>query len=643
MVNNAITLVRRDLGRLSPRQQDFGLALLVAAAVVLIHAWQGFPRIFGPNADNDSLMRMVEVLDFLSGQGWYDLHQYRMGPEGGFLMHWSRFVDAPIAGLLVLAKAVTGSMERAEAIVEVVYPALWMTAAMFLLLRLVRRLGNVEALLPAVVIGALALYSLPLFQGASLDHHNVQLVLVLASILFLMPVPAPDRRRFLEQFQEKWEPVFRPELRENNMMERLRDSKKSGTALAGFGAGMAAALSLVVGMETAPYVAVAGVVAAIAFLFRGDVEHRSAAGFGAGFALVSLLSFLATVPASLWGAPRCDAFTLPQMSVAALAGGGLFAAASIPACRANFKRRLLSLSVLAAAVAALVLFAFPECVAPPFAGLDPKLKYYWLDSVSEAQSIRQVLVAQPAMAATYYCTPLLAALVLGLRLRKGRPGRGESIFGAFLVMAILVSFWQVRGVFFSIPFSVVPLAAWVGDWRARIGDRPSKADAIRLLAVWLVSFNVVWTLIAQSAANQIAPDKASDNGSSNAICVARDDYAALAALPHATVLAVSNLGAPILRYTPQRVLAGPYHRNVEGDLATLNAFIGTDAEARDIARRYGVTIVASCAGNPETIALSRKAPHGLAAHLMKGEVPAWLSPVPSTADQSLKLFRVVQP
>jgi hypothetical protein len=331
------------------------------------------------------------------------------------------------------------------------------------------------------------------------------------------------------------------------------------------------------------------------------------------------------------------------MSVAALAGGGLFAAASIPACRANFKRRLLSLSVLAAAVAALVLFAFPECVAPPFAGLDPKLKYYWLDSVSEAQSIRQVLVAQPAMAATYYCTPLLAALVLGLRLRKGRPGRGESIFGAFLVMAILVSFWQVRGVFFSIPFSVVPLAAWVGDWRARIGDRPSKADAIRLLAVWLVSFNVVWTLIAQSAANQIAPDKASDNGSSNAICVARDDYAALAALPHATVLAVSNLGAPILRYTPQRVLAGPYHRNVEGDLATLNAFIGTDAEARDIARRYGVTIVASCAGNPETIALSRKAPHGLAAHLMKGEVPAWLSPVPSTADQSLKRFRVVQP
>ncbi|MDN5929329.1 MAG: GtrA family protein, partial [Hyphomicrobiales bacterium] len=175
-----------------------------------------------------------------------------------------------------------------------------------------------------------------------------------------------------------------------------------------------------------------------------------------------------------------------------------------------------------------------------------------------------------------------------------------------------------------------------------IGDHPTKAGAVRLLAVWLVSFNVVWSFTAQSAAHRFHPDKASDAAPSEASCVTRDDYAALAALPHATVLAVSNLGAPILRYTPQRVLAGPYHRNVEGDLATLNAFIGTDAEARDIVRRYGVTIVASCPGNAETIALSRKAPDGLAAHLARGDVPAWLVPVPSTADQPLKLFRVVR-
>ena len=603
-MTDRIVAAQPSVRRSSIWQRDLGLALLVAAAVVLVHAAKGFPLIYGENADNDSLMRMVEILDYLSGQGWYDLHQYRMGPDGGFLMHWSRFVDAPIAALLLLARALTGSMASAEIAVEIVYPALLMAAALFLLLRLVRRLGADEALLPATFIGALALYQLPLFQTGALDHHNVQLVLVLLTIFFLLEAP---RRR-----------------------------------AAGFGAGITAALSLVVGMETAPYVALAGATAAISFLLRGQSDRQGTAAFAGGFAGVSLLSFVATVPASLWGAPRCDAFTLPQMSVAALVGAGLLLAAAVPAYRATFRSRLLSLAVLAAAVAALLVFAFPQCLAAPYANLDPKLKTYWLDSVTEAQSFWQVLMAEPAMVATYYCTPFLAALTLVLRARKVRPGRDELVFGAFLFAAILVSLWQVRGVFFSIPLSVVPLAVWVGEWRARIARKPVKGGAVKLVAVWLLSFNVVWSSVAEAAISRLAPQKAvSGSGVSADACLAPNDYGLLAAMPKATVLAVSNLGAPILRYTPHRVLAGPYHRNVEGDLAALNAFIGTDEEALAIVRRYGVTLVASCPGNDETRSLEREAPDGLAARLARNDVPAWLAPVPAAADQPLKLFKVV--
>jgi hypothetical protein len=610
MMAYQLTAAAPRVSRWKPWQQDLGLALLVAAAVVLVHAAQGFPLIYGPNADNDSLMRMVEVLDFLSGQGWYDLHQYRMGPAGGFLMHWSRLVDAPIAALLLLAKALTGSMESAETIVEILYPALLMTAAVFLLLRFVRRLAHAEALLPAIILGALALYDLPLFQSAALDHHNIQLVLVLTTILFLMPAPIADRRR----------------------------------TLASFGAGVAAALSLVVGMETAPYVAVAGAIAATSFLLGGERDHRPAAAFGAGFAGISLLSFLATVPWSLWGVPHCDAFSLPQMSVAALAGTGLLDAASVPACRATFRKRLLCLSVLAVAIAALLMLAFPECLAAPYADLDPRLQAYWIDSVTEAQSIRQVLAAQPAMAAAYYCTPLLSLLVLGLRLRKEGLSREWMVYGAFLLAAVGVSFWQIRGVFFSIPLSVVPLAVWVGEWRARVATQPGIGGTLKLLAVWLLSFNIVWSTAAQSAVSRIAPAKATaGDESAKGACIDRDDYAALAAMPHATVLAVSNLGAPILRYTPDRALSGPYHRNGAGGLAMLDALTGTDAEARDIVRRYAITVVASCPGNAETKDLQHRAPDGLAARLARGDVPAWLAPVPTTMNQPLKLYRVVAP
>jgi hypothetical protein len=222
-------------------------------------------------------------------------------------------------------------------------------------------------------------------------------------------------------------------------------------------------------------------------------------------------------------------------------------------------------------------------------------------------------------------------------------GQEELLFATFLVAAILVSFWQVRGVYFSIPLSVVPLAAWVGSWRARIAGHPAKGDTPKLLAVWLVSFNIVWSTAAQSAINRFAPDNVAGDENPKGACISREDYATLAAMPLATVLAVSNLGAPILRYTPQRALSGPYHRNAVGGLAMLDALTaGTDAEAREIIRRYGVTIVASCPGNPETESLAKLAPDGLAARLAKGEVPAWLAPVPSTADQPLRLFRVVQ-
>src|ERR1700733_1318490 len=48
-------------------------------------------------SDTDDATRLVQVHDFLAGQGWFDLTQYRIDPPDGLLMHWSRLVDVPIA------------------------------------------------------------------------------------------------------------------------------------------------------------------------------------------------------------------------------------------------------------------------------------------------------------------------------------------------------------------------------------------------------------------------------------------------------------------------------------------------------------------------------------------------------------------
>ena len=91
-------------------------------------------------------------------------------------------------------------------------------------------------------------------------------------------------------------------------------------------------------------------------------------------------------------------------------------------------------------------------------------------------------------------------------------------------------------------------------------------------------------------------------------CDNASDLAALAALPATTVLAISNLGAPILAHTHHRVLAGPYHRNVAGNLLALQAFMGSDAQAAAIAGGNGIGLVVLCRGNDETSALSEWAP-----------------------------------
>ncbi len=87
---------------LSSGKSRLGLAVLIAFAAIvlfyLINLASGYTDYVGP--DNDDAMRLVEVRDLLNGQGWFDLMQYRLGPAPGTLMHWSRFVDLPIAALI---------------------------------------------------------------------------------------------------------------------------------------------------------------------------------------------------------------------------------------------------------------------------------------------------------------------------------------------------------------------------------------------------------------------------------------------------------------------------------------------------------------------------------------------------------------
>src|SRR5690606_33645136 len=71
---------------------------------------RGFSEIAGYQfRDPDDMLRLVQVRDLLAGQGWFDLHQYRIDGPTGTLMHWSRLVDIPLALAIGLLTPLVGS------------------------------------------------------------------------------------------------------------------------------------------------------------------------------------------------------------------------------------------------------------------------------------------------------------------------------------------------------------------------------------------------------------------------------------------------------------------------------------------------------------------------------------------------------
>ncbi|MBO6724627.1 MAG: GtrA family protein [Rhizobiaceae bacterium] len=578
-------------------------SLLAAAAAVLslVADWlQGANKLVQSGGDSDSLMRLVQVRDLLAGQGWFDLVQHRLGVGGGVEMHWSRLVDAPIAGLIAVMRPITGSDAAAEMAVAYIWPGLLLAIGLFLIVRMARQVGGDAAAFPAAVLALAALHFMAIFAPGSFDHHNLQLALMLGVVAALM----------------------------------------SGS---GFGggvlAGALASVSLAVGMETAPVVAALAAAVALVYFLRGAPERDLAAGFGVGFSTLALAVIVVTLQPGIWTSVRCDAWSGAQASLAVLAGLGLAAGVRVPGLGESLPRRLLALTGLGGAIVLFAAIAFPACLADPYATLDPMLKRLWLDWVSEAQGVLSLLSQRPGQAAGYLATPLLAqSVIVWCAVREPGFRRCAFILAPVLIAAIAVSVWQVRGAIFAVPLAVVPLAMLVARARKAAAERPGVTPVLLMALAWLVSFNIVWNMGVTRIAATFAPIQV-DTATLGDACYTSADFNELGELAPANVLAVSNLGASILVNSDHRVFAGPYHRNVEGNLAVLRAFTAEPETARPMLAELEVGIIAHCPGNDETQALAAAFPRSLLAEMRGGSAPEWLQPMSAPDGSPLVLFR----
>jgi hypothetical protein len=218
--------LRVVMEKLWPSVLFYSLLLIVAIIVMKVPNAKDYV-----GADNDDGMRLVEVRDFLNGQGWFDLMQYRMGLGPGTLMHWSRLIDLPIATLIRFFGLVL-PQQSAEAAALLVWPLSLIVPSLWGMGLAGRRVGGVFGMHIALLLATFLLVTSNRFLPGSIDHHNAQFAL--AAIMTAM---------LLDE-----------------------DHRPLSYAIAAF----CAALAIAIGAETTPFVAGVCLVVAISWAWEGD-------------------------------------------------------------------------------------------------------------------------------------------------------------------------------------------------------------------------------------------------------------------------------------------------------------------------------------------------------------------------------------
>ena len=148
--------------------------------------WRKLPQLFGEGAlpDNDDYMRLLEVRDWMGGQGWYDLVQHRMDPPLGADMQWSRLLDMPIAALIGFFGLFTDTVS-AERLAALVWPTILLVLTVLVIVAICRALADRFNPLLAVLFTVMCFTALAEFMPGRLDHHGIQILFFCLAMLGL--------------------------------------------------------------------------------------------------------------------------------------------------------------------------------------------------------------------------------------------------------------------------------------------------------------------------------------------------------------------------------------------------------------------------------------------------------------------------
>lgn len=584
---------------LASRQWRSWIVIIWLVAAMIMICWKWTAIHWFALGDTDDNMRMSQVRALLRGQDWFDLRQHKLDPPAGANIHWSRLVDLPIAGLILLVKPFVGGAV-AEKVAVAIAPLLPLGVTLFAIALAARRLVAPAAFGLAALLLFCGQNAVMMWMPLRLDHHGWQLALLATTVAGLAD---PKRAR-------------------------------GGATL-----GLATAASLTIGLEALHFLALAGGVTVFRWVAEPGEALRLRA-YGAALAAGSAAGYLLFAS---WDnrLPVCDALS-PVWLSAALAGGGLLVALAALSL-ADWRTRLGLAGVTGVLLAGGFALAWPHCLARP-EGVSPELYDLWLSHVREAKPVYQhgwraalPLVALPV--AGLVGTGVAAWRAWGTRLFA--PWAAVGLLSLFSAAMLL---WQTRAgpgaQLLAVPgatalgWTILPLLARHRNLAVRVGGT---------IGGFLLISGLLVALIVRTIPEAPPSKGRKAIASANRRCPTLPALRPIAKLPAATILTMVDFGPRLITITHHRAIAGPYHRNQAAILDVHHAFRSSDpAVAHDVMRRHGATLLLICPGMSETTIYASEAKNGFYAQLRDGRAPGWLTPVALPKGSPFKLWRMVR-
>jgi hypothetical protein len=551
--------------------------------------------------DTDDNLRLAQARALVNGQGWFDLVQHRLDPgHGGANIHWSRLVDLPIAGLILALRPILGGADAERWAVGFAPVVGGLRVGLGLAL-IARRLVD-ERIVPLVLVTMIfAASATGMIQPLRVDHHGWQLAFL---ALALSGLADPDRRR------------------------------------GGIVTGLASAASLAIGLELLIYLGLMG--AAHVLFWVADRDERSrllayAVSLSGGTALAFLLFASAANRAAM-----CDALS-PVWLGDALVGGALMG------LLAMLRSERWTLRLAFAALAGVVVIAFHALASPHclerLEGVSPEATELWLSHVREARPIYRHGAETVALMLSLPVAGLIGFGLVAWRARGDRDLRRRiGAVAMIALVALVLLFWQTRtGP--AAQMMAVPGAVAVAFILAPLAFS-SKYALVRVpgtvLAV-VAGLGALVPLVAGQLPNKPQTAMQKKVNVANRTCPTLRALAPVARQPRGLIFTFVDLGPRIIAVTPHDAIAGPYHRNDRAIADVMKAFRGDEAQARRIiVDGYRSDYLLVCPNMSTATIFQSETPRGFYMQLVKGRVPAWLTPIDLGPKSPYRMWKVVR-